>query len=219
MSARLAASILSADFSCLHEQLDQIAEGGASALHIDVMDGHFVPNLTIGPMILEAIRPHTQLACDVHLMVDRPEDYIERFAAAGADSITFHLETTYHIHRLIQHIQRLGIKAGVALNPATSVERLAYIIDTVDIILIMTVDPGFGGQSLIPATLKKVAVVHQMIKDCNPNVELAVDGGINSSTIRNVANAGADVLVVGSAAFRERNISSNLRTLRTMISP
>ncbi len=201
-SARMIApSILSADFGRLAEEIRAVDQAGADLIHIDVMDGHFVPNLTIGPGVVKALRPHTRLLFDVHLMIDNPECFIDAFAEAGSDIITVHAEATVHLHRLIQRIKEHELKAGVSINPATPISVLENILEDVDLVLVMTVNPGFGGQQLIPGALAKVADLRALIDRRQLPVLLEVDGGINVDTIEAADQAGANIFVAGSAVF------------------
>jgi ribulose-phosphate 3-epimerase len=195
-------SILSADFARLGEEVRAIDEAGADWIHIDVMDGHYVPNLTIGPGVVKALRPHSAKPFDVHLMVSPVDRWLEPFAEAGADVITVHPEAGPHVHRTIQAIKALGKKAGVSLNPGTPAKMLDYLIEEVDLVLVMSVNPGFGGQSFIASQLKKIAAVRKMIDAAGRDIRLEVDGGITPETARRCVEAGADVLVAGSATFK-----------------
>lgn len=200
--AILAPSILSADFAKLGEEIRDVERGGADWIHVDVMDGHFVPNITLGPVVVEAIRPHTKLPLDVHLMISNPDAYIESFARAGADLISVHVETCPHLHRTLQHIKAQGVQAGVVLNPATPLSTLEHVLSDVDLVLLMTVNPGFGGQQFIPAMLDKIARLSRMLAERGrSDVHLEVDGGINEETAPLVVQAGAGVLVAGNAVF------------------
>jgi ribulose-phosphate 3-epimerase len=202
MSALLISpSILSADFARLGEEVRAVDEAGADWIHVDVMDGHFVPNLTIGPGVVKALRPHSRKPFDVHLMVSPVDQWIEPFAEAGADIITVHPEAGPHVHRTVQAIRALGKKAGISLNPATPAKMLDYLIDEIDLVLVMSVNPGFGGQSFIAGQLRKIEAVRKMIDKSGREIRLEVDGGINPDTARQCAAAGADVLVAGSATF------------------
>lgn len=198
---KIAPSILSADFTKLGEEIKNVEEGGADYIHVDVMDGHFVPNITIGPLIVDAIKPITSLPLDVHLMIENPDLFIPAFANAGASIITIHQEACIHLHRTIQLIKANGSKAGVVINPATPAEVLLPILADVDLVLIMTVNPGFGGQNFIQSTVKKIKQVATWRKDMGLSFEIEVDGGVNVHTAKQCTDAGADVLVAGSAVF------------------
>jgi ribulose-phosphate 3-epimerase len=213
--ALLAPSILSADFARLSEEIREVEQAGADWLHIDVMDGHFVPNLTVGPLIVEAIRPRTKLPLDCHLMVQRPEDWVDAFAKAGADFITVHAEATKHLNRLLNRIRELGCKAGVSINPGTSLAAIEEILDQVDLVLLMSVNPGFGGQSFIPATLAKA----ERLRDARGKLPflIEIDGGINADTIGPAREAGVDVFVAGSAIFGAKDRRVSMKKLRGAI--
>ncbi|MDB4948774.1 MAG: ribulose-phosphate 3-epimerase [Gemmatimonadetes bacterium] len=213
---KIAPSILSADFTRLGEQIREAEEGGADWIHVDVMDGHFVPNITIGPLIAAAARRATRLPIDVHLMIEHPERYVEAFADAGADYVTVHVETCPHLHRTVQQIRAAGAKPGVTLNPATPVDALGEILPYVDLVLVMSVNPGFGGQSYIPTSTAKIARIRQMLDAAGlAHVELEVDGGVSPDTIAEVASAGASVVVAGSAVYNgQASVADNLRRLR-----
>ncbi len=212
---KIAPSILSADFARLGAQITEAVEGGADYIHIDVMDGHFVPNITIGPLIVEAIRPMTSLPLDAHLMIENPERYIADFARAGSNIITVQLEACPHLHRVVQAIKELGVKAGVAINPATPVSSLTDILADLDLVLIMTVNPGFGGQQFIPHSIRKLRALKQMLAEQEVSCEVEVDGGINAETAPEAVHAGAQVLVAGSAIFnRKAPVADNIAALR-----
>lgn len=215
---KLAPSILSADFARLGEQVQEAEAAGADWIHIDVMDGHFVPNLTIGPLIVQALRPVTALPLDVHLMIEKPERYLADFAKAGADSITVHVETCPHLHRTLQQIRELGCKTGVTLNPATPLSTLEEILPEVDLVLIMSVNPGFGGQSYIKRSTTKITRLRELLDHQNPEAELQVDGGVNLNTIADIARAGATNLVAGSAIFNQKaSVTENIQNLRQLL--
>jgi len=197
----IAPSILSADGSRLGEEIAAVETAGADWIHIDVMDGHFVPNLTIGPGLIASLRKTTSLPLDVHLMIENPEKYIDAFAKAGSDRITVHVETSVHLHRTVAMIRERCLKAGVSLNPATPLCQIEPILRDVDLLLVMTVNPGFGGQKFIEAMLSKIAAAKQMIREIAPEVLLEVDGGVTLKNIRSISDAGADILVAGSAIF------------------
>lgn len=211
---KIAPSILSADFSRLGEEVQAVDRAGADYIHVDVMDGHFVPNITIGPLVVDALRKVTQKPLDVHLMIDNPDLYIPDFAKAGADIITVHQEAVPHLHRTVQLIKSLGKQAGVSINPATPVETLDVILDELDLVLIMSVNPGFGGQSFIPSALAKIQALRQRITARGLATELEVDGGVKVDNIHDVVAAGADVLVAGSAVFNTEDYAATITALR-----
>ncbi len=211
---KIAPSILSADFTRLGDEVKAVEAAGADRVQIDVMDGRFVPNITFGTLAIECLRPLTRLTLEAHLMVEPPEDFVEPFARAGADTIIVHQEATLHLHRAIQHIHALGKKAGVALNPATPASTLAEVLDSLQLVLVMTVNPGFGGQEFIPETLGKIRQVREEIRARGLDCELEVDGGINVETAPLVVKAGADVLVAGSAVFDSKDgVAAAIRRL------
>jgi ribulose-phosphate 3-epimerase len=212
----IAPSILSADFARLGEEVRAIDEAGADWIHIDVMDGHFVPNITIGPGVVKALRAHTAKPFDVHLMIAPVDSFLDDFAEAGADTITVHPEAGPHLHRTVQHIKMLGKKAGVSLNPATPVDALDYILDDIDLVLVMSVNPGFGGQKFISSQLRKIETIAGEIRRRGLNVQLEVDGGIDPQTARQAVDAGATALVAGTAVFRGGSgaYADNIKALR-----
>ena len=214
---KIAPSILSADFSKLGDEIADVEKGGADYLHVDVMDGHFVPNITIGPLIVEAIKPVTNLPLDVHLMIENPDQYIPAFANAGASMITVHQEASVHLHRTIESIKTLGVKAGVVLNPATPAILIKDILSQIDIVLVMTVNPGFGGQSFIHETLNKIEQIATWRSELGLSFEIEVDGGVNVDTAKLCTDVGADVLVAGSAIFDQADRSQAIKEIRQSI--
>ena len=212
---KVAPSILSADFARLEDEIKAVEKAGADLIHVDVMDGHFVPNITIGPLIVEAARKATRLPLDVHLMIARPEQYISDFVKAGADYITVHVEATRHLNRVVQMIrEHKGVRAGVSLNPATPLSGLDHILDNVDMVLIMSVNPGFGGQAFIPSSLEKIRSLRKRIDDRGLNVEIEVDGGVKLENAAEIIRAGADILVAGSAVFGHKDYGAVIREIR-----
>ena len=213
---KIAPSILSADFSKLGQEVQAITKAGADLIHVDVMDGHFVPNITIGADVVKSLRKHSELPFDVHLMIENVDLFIPQFADAGADMITIHPETGYHLHRSIQGIKALGKKAGVALNPATPLTVLDEILPDLDLVLIMSVNPGFGGQSFIPSSLEKIKELKRKIKKTGLPIEISVDGGVNAENAKTIAKAGADIMVAGSASFKgkSKQYENNIQCLK-----
>ncbi len=211
---KIAPSILSSDFSRLGEEIRAVEAAGADIIHVDVMDGHFVPNITIGPLIVEAARRSTKLPLDVHLMIENPERYVADFAKAGADYLVVHVETGYHLHRLVQQIKELKVKAGVSLNPATPLSTLDHILPDLDLVLIMSVNPGFGGQAFIPSALEKIRELRELITALGLKSEIEVDGGVKPENAARIIEAGADILVAGSAVFGSKDYGAAIRGIR-----
>ncbi len=216
MKNRLAPSILAADFANLASEIKEVEEAGIDILHVDVMDGHFVPNLSMGPNVVTAIRPLTNAELDVHLMISEPDHYIDAFSKAGADYLTVHAEACQHLHRTLQEIKAKGMKAGVALNPATPVCLIEHVMQELDLILIMTVNPGFGGQSFIKETLSKIKELKEKVSRYNHEIIIEVDGGINSETLPLAKAAGADLFVAGSAIFNESDRTVAIKKLNQL---
>jgi ribulose-phosphate 3-epimerase len=214
---KIAPSILSADFTCLGQEIKAVETAGADWIHVDVMDGHFVPNITMGPLVVEAVRRSTKLPVDVHLMITNPDRYIRDFAAAGADYLTVQVEVCPHLHRTIHLIKESGVKAGAVLNPATPLSCLDYMLEDLDLVLIMSVNPGFGGQKFISSSLDKIRILKDRIRDRNPAALIEVDGGVNSATIGDISHAGADVFVAGSAIFNTSDYRQAIDGLRSTI--
>ncbi len=214
LTPRIAPSILSADFAKLGEDVRAITQGGADFVHVDVMDGRFVPNITLGPMITEAVRRSTDLVVDTHLMIVEPERYIEDFVRAGSDYVVVHLEAATHLHRILQRIHELGAKAGVALNPHTPLDGLRYVLDELDMVVVMSVNPGFGGQRFIGQSLRKLQDLRRMIDGIDREILVEVDGGVTPQNAQEIAQAGADVLVAGSAVFKAPDVAQAITTIR-----
>lgn len=214
---KLAPSILSADFSNLLGDIKKVEEAGCDMLHIDVMDGHFVPNITIGPLIMESLKGKTNLPFDVHLMIENPDKYIPQFAKAGADIISVHSEACIHLHRTIQLIKDYNVKAAVAINPATPLNVIENVLEDLDMVLIMSVNPGFGGQSFIESSIAKIRTLRKMIEEKGLNVDIQVDGGIKVDNVKRVVDAGANIIVAGSAIFGSKNILQTVKQFRESV--
>lgn len=213
----IAPSILSADFSKLGDEIRSVEKAGADWIHVDVMDGHFVPNITIGPLIVEAARRITSLPLDVHLMIENPDRYIEDFAKAGADLISVQVEACIHLNRTIQMIKLLDLRAGVVLNPSTPLSAIEWILEDVDFVMIMSVNPGFGGQKFIPNSIDKIRSLRKMIQDRGLSILIEIDGGVNETTIKNISDAGVDVFVAGSAIFKSPDYKETISKFRELI--
>lgn len=214
---KIAPSILSADFSNLESQIREVENGGADIIHCDIMDGKFVPNITFGPVVVKAVRRITKLPIDVHLMIKDPDNFIEDFVDAGADYISVHQEEVIHLHRTIAKIKELGVKAGVVINPATPVNTLLDILEYVDFVLVMSVNPGFGGQNFIDSSLRKIEELKNIREDKNLEFEIEIDGGVTSENIKKISNAGCDIFVAGSSIFGEDNISGATEELKNLV--
>ena len=217
MALLIAPSLLSADFRVLRKELEDVEAAGADLIHADVMDGHFVPNLTIGPMIVKAVRAATSLPIDAHLMIENPDQYVEAFAQAGADIITIHVETGYHLFRTIDMIRSAGKKAGIALNPGTPLSSIEEVLEVIDLILIMTVNPGFGGQNYIASMTEKIGQARQMIAGTGRPIDLQVDGGIKASNARVVSQKGANILVMGTEIFHAKDYRQKIEEIRAAV--
>jgi len=215
---KIAPSILSADFSNLENQIRDVEIGGADIIHCDIMDGKFVPNITFGPVVVKAVRRITKLPIDVHLMIKDPDNFIEDFVEAGADYISVHQEEVIHLHRTIAKIKELGVKAGVVVNPATPINTLSDILEYVDLVLVMSVNPGFGGQKFIESSLSKIEELKKIREDKNLDFEIEIDGGVTSANIEKISNAGCDIFVAGSSVFGEDNISGASAKLKSLVS-
>lgn len=213
MMIQIAPSILAANFAKLGEEVKEVEQAGAQLIHIDVMDGHFVPNISFGSIVLDAIRPLTKLPLDVHLMIENPDQYIEQFATAGADYITVHVETCRHLHRTIQLIRSFGVKAGVVLNPHTPIESIQHILEDIDMVLLMTVNPGFGGQKFIHSVVPKIEALSTIIKERGLDIAIEIDGGITAETIVPCAQAGATIFVAGSAIYSKEDRTAALQEI------
>ncbi len=214
---KIAPSILSADFSRLADEVRAVEKAGADVIHVDVMDGHFVPNITIGPLVVQGLKKLTSLPLDVHLMIENPERYVEVFAQAGSDWITIHAETCPHLKRMIKKVHQLRARPGIVLKPATPLKTLFPVLDEIDLVLIMSVNPGFGGQSFIPSTLKKIERLRKIVDQNRYPLEIEVDGGVKVENIREVSTAGGDVFVVGTGIFKTENYEKTIRRLRQEI--
>lgn len=211
---KIAPSILAADFAKLGEEIKEVEKAGADLIHIDVMDGHFVPNITMGPLVVDAVRPITDLPLDVHLMIENPDAYIEQFVKAGADYITVHVEACPHLHRTLQLIRSYDVKSGVVLNPHTPVESILHVLDQVDMVLFMTVNPGFGGQKFIDTVLPKVKQLADIIQERDLSIDIQIDGGVDEKTIGSCVEAGANILVAGSAIFGQKDRTAALQAIK-----